>query len=97
MNATFIRQLTGWNGDAALYKLDPPYVAKSYGEDCKEQTKEIEFVIASAVNNAFAHETMIFEAKENGDCVSFLDLACIRDSLSHSDCLAKLGYKAVWP
>lgn len=92
MKATFIRKIENWLGDASLYKLDPPYVAKSYNDDSKEQTKEIEFVIASSVNHKFACETMIFEANKNGDCVSFMDLACITENQSHADCLKKLGY-----
>lgn len=91
MKATFIKQLTDWRGNAAVYQLDPPFVPDN------QDKKLVEFVIASAVNNEFAHETMIFEANKDGECVSFFALACIRENLSHSDCLAKLGYKAVWP
>lgn len=86
MNAIYQKNLE-MAGDAALFRLEPPLVADG---------ETIEFVAVSSINNMWAYETMIFPATPEGEVLDFGDLACIQE-LSHSDCLAELGYKAVWP
>jgi hypothetical protein len=83
--ATRVKTITGWQGDAALYKLQPPL---EHGP----------FVIVSAVDLPIritsyrTSETMIFPANEKGNEVDFDELAFVPYK-SHVDALADLGYE----
>ena len=91
--ATFIRKITDWQGDAALYELSHP-MRESWGED----EDECKFVIVSAVM-AFDHggaETFIFPAKDADatDALSFSELpGSTRGTLDHIEVLNRCGYE----
>lgn len=49
--------------------------------------------IVSAVNNAVAHETMAFEADENGNLTNgYSDTSCIDGVMDHKLLLQQMGY-----
>lgn len=87
--ATKVRDLTGFRGNAALYKLDPPH---SSGE----------WVIASAVDLDFGgfivsdyrtSETMVFPATEDGEIADWGEIGFAAHK-SHADALSDRGYEA---
>lgn len=57
--ATEVRKLSGWDGDARLYRI-------SEGEPA--------FVVASSVDSGYASETMVFACDENGGNADYMDL-----------------------
>jgi hypothetical protein len=80
--------LTGFRGDAALYRLDPPM------ED------ETVLVIASAVDLDFGgfhpanyrtSETMVFPATEDGEIADWGEIGFAAHK-SHADALKDMGY-----
>ena len=86
--ATKVRDLTGFRGDAALYKLDPPH---SSGE----------WVIASAVDLDFGgfslegyrtSETMVFPATEGGEIADWGEIG-FAPHKSHADALSDMDYE----
>ena len=86
MKAKKLKDITGWKGAAACYEVDPPIGGHK-------------FVIVSAVASAFdtgEPETFIFKANEEGECISFLDLAgSQRGICDQSKVLEDLGYEIV--
>ena len=92
--ATFIKQLDGFNGDARLFKLNPP-INESYWD---EVPKSHEYVIVSAVRAMFSGpETYIFPANENGEVTSFGELpGSFRGGLDHEEALNNAGYDVQW-
>lgn len=78
--ATHIRDLTSWNGRAALYRMNPPYEGH-------------EHVIVSAVNVPLSGpETYIFPADLNG-IISWSELSgSQRGTLSRAAVLRDIGY-----
>ncbi|WP_280350401.1 hypothetical protein [Nocardia abscessus] len=94
--ATYIKRPTGYNGDARLYRLDPPLKYESYGENGFE-TSETEYVIVSALSAAFDTgdaETYIFPADENGEVTSWGELrGSIRGFYDHELALKGAGYE----
>lgn len=86
--ATKVRALTGFRGDAALFRLDPPLDDGSA------------FVVASAVDLDFGgfdagdyrkSETMTFPATEDGEVSSWGELGFVPYK-SHADALKSMGY-----
>jgi len=65
--------LDGFNGHAALYKVDPPI-------------EENKYVILSSVNAMFSgNETLIFPADKNGKIKSWGELdGSVRGTLDHN-------------
>ncbi|QJU52964.1 hypothetical protein SCB71_06500 [Herbiconiux sp. KACC 21604] len=84
--ATKVRDITGWHGDAQLFKLEPPL------------EKSGPFVVVSAVDlpvyipDYRTSETMIFPCDEAGEHVDFGEVAFVPYK-SHVDALADLGYE----
>ena len=83
--ATYIRNLSNWNGIARLYKVEPPLM----GED---------FVIVSAVRpNSEEPETYIFgcdESDKYGNEVVLAELpGSFRGALDHEEALRRAGYE----
>lgn len=76
--ATKIRDLNDFNGEASLYRLNPPV---PHGE----------FVVASAI--AYPLETYIFPATGDGAIASWTEIAGVRGDFSHHGALAELGYE----
>jgi hypothetical protein len=82
------RKPADFRGNAAVYQLSPPV---DDGEGGKT-----EFVVVSGVRDTWVHEVMVFPCNNAaGEGCTFLDLACIRKSLSHEAALDHLGYKIV--
>ena len=85
--ARFVRDV-GWQGDASLYKLSEPV---EYGWDCRGVTS---FVIVSAVNNQYAHETYIFPATADGCALSMLEMTgSFQGDMDHARALRGLGFE----
>lgn len=79
--ATYIKNLSGWAGSAALYQLDPPL--EGHG-----------FVAVSSVDNNWAQETYIFPASSSGEVSDFGELpGSIRGDYTHADALREAGYE----
>lgn len=74
---------SGWIGTASHYKLVPPI-------------GDVEFVIASGVKQDLGmgftiHECIVFVSNEAGDN-NFASVAELRDTVSHSETFATIGY-----
>jgi hypothetical protein len=91
--ATFIRQIEGWQGDARLYKVDPP-ISYSTWEEHEHVDHQTEYVIVSAVNALFSGpETYIFPASLEGKMLSWSELdGSQRGTLCHECVLEDAGY-----
>ena len=95
-----LRNTGNWDGDARLYRLDPPIKYKEYdwdNDDNEVVTEHVaEYVVVSAVHNAFAHETYIFPADRKGNIEKWGELeGSQRGTTSHAKVLANAGYKVV--
>lgn len=85
MKAIYIKTLPDFNGIAKLYKLSHP----AYYDDGKETN----YVIVSAISNAWAYETYIFPADEQGAVLSWGELeGSERGTDNHVHVLANAGY-----
>jgi hypothetical protein len=91
--ATRVKTLTEeFGGNAALYRVDPPLPVYSI----EDENETYEYVIVSAVNNGYAHETYIFPAREDGTLVSWGEMpGSQRDTTSHDEVLSDLGYDVI--
>ena len=86
--ATKVRDLDGFAGDAALYKLSEPLA--SYGEP----ENSYEYVVVSAVNSIWAMETYIFGSSETGRISDWLELpGSSRGVYCHKTALENAGYE----
>lgn len=85
MKATLIENLVGWNGDARLYRVDPPM---TYDDD-----KKTNYVVVSAVNvPPYGPETYIFPATRLGEVLDWLELpGSFRGALDHTRALEGAG------
>lgn len=94
MKATKVKDLLGFMGDAALYKVEP-FVEynKPYNNDLPAKTTE--YVVVSAVFASFAGpETYIFPADKNGEVVDWCELdGSYKGGLNHEKALANAGYE----
>lgn len=80
--ATKIKEIRGFRGEAAVYRLDPPYRGEEY-------------VVASSIylpKSPWKEETMIFASTEAGEVPSYSDLAVVKE-YSHVAALASIGYE----
>ena len=78
--------LQRFSGDARLYRMSPPI----YDE---YQDQEFEYVVVSAVDNSYAHETYIFGANALGEIVSWLELeGSEKNTTEHAKVLGNAGY-----
>lgn len=90
--ATKIRDLNDWQGDAALYRTEPPLDGNEY-------------VVVSAVDIAKRHdihdmprvmqiETYIFAATDEGEVTDFAELSgSMKGTLDHAEALRDAGYE----
>lgn len=80
--ATLVRKLSGFNGDARLYRLSEPHD----GHD---------LVIVSAVVVMFSGpETYIFPADESGEVTDWGEMdGSFRGELDHEQALSNAGYE----
>lgn len=78
--AKHIRNLFNFRGSAALYRMSPPHAGH-------------EFVIASAVNCGFAHETYLFPATPDGEIADWIELdGSERNTTSHERVMSNIDY-----
>lgn len=79
--ATFVKKLKGFNGDARLYRMEPPH-------------EGAEYVVVSAVIAPFSGpETYIFAADADGEVTSWSEMdGSFRGGLSHTEALSGAGY-----
>jgi hypothetical protein len=80
--ATFVKNLTGWDGDARLYKCEPPLDGHDH-------------VIVSAVVALFSGpETYIFPSNAQGEPKDYGELTgSFRGALDHAEALRGAGYE----
>ncbi len=80
--AVKIKDLSGWNGHASLYRLDPPLDGEEY-------------VIASAARvSGLAIETYLFPSDKDGNPKSYSEMdGSVKGTLSHADALGLAGYE----
>ena len=79
--AHFIKKLDGFQGEANLYFLDPPYLG-------------IEYVVVSAITVPITgEETYIFHSDKDGEVLDWLELeGSFRGGLSHKEALKNIDY-----
>jgi hypothetical protein len=83
--------LSGWNGEARVYELDPPM------DDDPESWR---YVIVSAVDAMFSGpETYIFPAEKTGDVFTTADMCeldgSFKGALDHEQALSNAGYEVL--
>ena len=90
--ATLIKRLPSWQGDAALYRMEPPLDGNDY-------------VVVSAVDLALRFptygdprpmqiETYIFAADESGEVEDYGELSgSLKGTLDHAEALRAAGYE----
>jgi hypothetical protein len=87
VKATMVNKLSGWRGDARVFKMEPAYEGHEY-------------VIVSAADAPFSGpETYIFPTDNavNDEPSSWGELpGSKRGTLSHYEVLSDLGYEVVW-
>lgn len=77
--------------DQKLYFLSVPV---SYGSPSALRTTN--YVVVSAVNHKYAHETYIFPADENGNILSFVELpGSYMGGTQHDKALRRAGFEVV--
>jgi len=92
--AVMVKMLDGFNGDAAVYQLKPPFKHKDYFD---EEEREYTHVVVSAVDLPIAisdyrtSETMIFPS--DGDKVTDWSELAMVPMKSHTDALDQIGYE----
>lgn len=94
MEATYIKDLEGFTGNAKLFKVDPPMEYNKPWDDEDPPANKTEFVVVSAANVMMSGpETYIFPSDENGHVISWGELdGSYRGGLSHSEALSGAGY-----
>lgn len=92
--ATKIKDLDGFAGHAALYKLSQPIKYERWGEE-DEKPEQYEHVIVSAASVMFSGpETYIFGANEAGEITNWTELdGSFRGGLDHEAALRGAGYE----
>jgi len=88
--ATWVKDLSGYTGMAALYKLSEPLA--SYGEP----ENSYEYVVVSSINDAWAIETYILGSDENGliiDRPKLPGLVLVQGVYDHTVALNHAGYE----
>jgi hypothetical protein len=96
--ATYMCHLPDWQGEAQLYRLDPPvtyYTWSPEGHDAEE--KRTDHVAVSAVTAPFTGpETYIFPADEDGNVLDWTELhSSFRGALDHERALRNAGYEVL--
>lgn len=90
--ATFVRDITGWPGEVALYRLDPPMT--DHGTYYGDRLAALAYVIASAVTYHSGSETYLFPADADGNPLDDLELpGSTRGTTNHAVALSRAGYE----
>ena len=90
--ATLIRgSLPEFVGHASLYRIFPEV---AYHSNYEKHTTN--YVIVSAVNHSYTHETFIFPADESGSVIDWGELeGSLRGTTSHQKALEGAGYNII--
>jgi len=92
-------RLSGFNGYASLYRLEPPMHYTDYfsGPDNEDVEREAEYVIVSAADVMFSGpETYIFPATSDGKIVDWGELpGSFKGGLDHAQALEGAGYEVL--
>lgn len=88
--AEFVKRLTGWRGDARLFRVSPPVRFT----DLEDRVRETSYVVVSATFAPFTGpETYIFPADERGEVLDWIELeGSFRGGLDHEKALSNAGY-----
>ena len=91
MSATYIKDLEGFTGRAALYRVNPPV---EWHDWATEEPRTANFVVVSAASVMFSGpETYLFPADEKGNIVNWTELeGSYRGGLNHTQALRNAGY-----
>lgn len=93
--ARFIKDLTGWSGEAKLYELNPPLAEASFQQDVPNAYRYV--VVSSTVAIITGPETYIFGSDEEGGNVNFCELpGSFRGDLDHKQALHGAGYEIIY-
>lgn len=81
-------------GHAEAYRLDPPRsVTRWEAETDEDVTREYSLVVVSAVDNFYAHETLVFPSDASGQIADWGEIYGIRDTTDHGEVLGAMGYE----
>lgn len=91
MQATLIKELDGFKGDARLYKVDPAIVQRDWDDN---EVAKHDYVVVSAVDVMVScPETYIFPANEHGEIVDWGELdGSFKGGMDHEAALNLAGY-----
>jgi hypothetical protein len=93
--ARFIRDV-GWKGDARLYRVDPPMLTHSWGDEDASPTEHEHVIVSAVVAMYSGPETYIFPATAEGEAVDMLEMdGSFRGALDHEQALRNAGYEVV--
>lgn len=92
--ATKVKELDGFNGHAALYKVEPPMEYDKPWDDDDPPAKTTDFIVVSAASVVFSGpETYIFPANEDGEVIDWGELdGSFKGGLDHSSAIEGAGY-----
>lgn len=91
--ATFIKDLSGFRGDAKLFRLFPPLEDKVWDDEVTRH----EYVVVSGVYAMFSGpETYIFGSDAEGEVTNWGELTgSFRGSIDHETALRNAGYSTI--
>jgi hypothetical protein len=80
-----------------LYKLEPSYTFEVFADSSDLDNDEtilevVEYVVSSAVNHEYAHETLLFRSDEEGNIDDWIEVAGRRGTTNHEEVLREIGY-----
>jgi hypothetical protein len=82
MLATKVKEISGWTGDAALYRLDEPHEGADH------------VIVSATVAMLSGPETYIFPASAEGEVTDWGELeGSFRGGLDHAEALRRAGYQ----
>lgn len=88
--ATFLRDLEGFRGHAALYRLSDP-VPFGWNSDVSKTTDHV--VISGADVPYSGPETYIFPANSDGEVIDWLEMeGSFRGEIDHARAIAEAGW-----
>ena len=91
--ATFVKTMSGFAGDAGLYKLSPK-AKYTIWKGVKEIPRSTSYVIVSAVDVFGKPETYIFPASAKGCILNWGELSgSFKGGLDHKKALNDAGYE----
>ena len=98
--AEFVSTLSGFRGNATLWKVSPPMETDAWDPDGTRRVLEFSHVVVSAVEDYIhgfgVRETYIFGADETGKVLNWLELpGSTKGIVSPDKIFSKLGYTII--